>query len=54
MYWLFDRGYPVDTIVCNERTGYGITFNGNDGDYCQKVLGGIKYNDQPRVYTLPY
>ena len=56
MYW-FDRPighFPLDTIVCHERVHSGITFDGQDGEYCQKILGGIKYQNDARTYTLPY
>ena len=57
MYW-FNRptgDFPIGKIVCFERTTQGgKIFNGEDGDYCHKILGGTKYNNQARVYTLPY
>ena len=44
MYWVNrpDESYPLRTIVCHERNNYGITFDGNTGDYCQKIMGYVK------------
>ncbi len=56
MYW-FDRpagDKPLNTITCFERTNNGKVFNGEDGEYCHKILGGTKYNNRARTYTLPY
>ena len=56
MYW-FNRptnDMPIGEIVCYERTANGKTFDGADGDYCHKILGGTKYRNQARIYTLPY
>ena len=56
MYW-FSRpsaDFPLDTIVCYERTNYGITLNGTAGDYCKKIWGGTHYKSTPGAYTLPY
>ncbi len=49
-----DEGHPVNSIACFERQGYGIIFDGSDGDYCRKILGGTKYKNQTGTYTLPY
>ncbi len=51
-----DNKTPENIMTCFERTDAtaGITFDGNDGDYCQKILGGTKYRNQARTYTLPY
>ena len=55
-YW-FDRpngDAPLNTIVCIERESDGITFDGEVGAYCQKILNGTKYGNKGRFYTLPY
>ncbi len=54
MYWFYrPKGdHPIDVISCFERTSDGKVFNGQDGDYCHKILGGTKY--KARTYTLPY
>ena len=56
MYWLDDSNanYPQDTLICYEREDGGVTFDGKRGDYCQKIMGGARYNNATRVYTLPY
>ena len=55
-YWFYRPAgdNPIDIIYCFERTNDGKIFDGADGDYCHKILGGTKYNNQARVYTLPY
>lgn len=57
--YFFERSggdFPVNTIVCYERAGIGtgITFDGQPGDYCQKVLGGANYKNSSRTYTLSH
>lgn len=54
MYWLerTNNQFPLNRLVCYERTYGGIIFDGADGDYCQKVMGGTKYI--ARTYTLSY
>ena len=56
MYWFYRPGsdMPIDVISCFERKADGKIFDGADGDYCHKILGGTKYNNQARAYTLPY
>ncbi len=56
VYWLNrpDGLFPSDTIICYERDLDGITFDGEDGAYCQKIMGGTKYKNRARIYTLPY
>ncbi|MBO5911320.1 MAG: hypothetical protein J6Q05_03910, partial [Elusimicrobiaceae bacterium] len=56
MYWFLRPigDWPNNTIVCDERTENGKTFDGADGDYCHKIMGGTKYNNVARHYTLPY
>ena len=56
MYWFYrPKGdQPLHQIICYERKDSGISFDGADGDYCQKVLGGTKYQNIARTYTLPY
>ncbi len=56
IYWFTRAGtdFSLNEIVCYERTDNGKTFDGADGDYCQKILGGTKYKNQARHYTLPY
>ncbi|MBO5911233.1 MAG: prepilin-type N-terminal cleavage/methylation domain-containing protein [Elusimicrobiaceae bacterium] len=56
MYWFLrpTGNWPNNTIVCYERTEHGKTFDGADGDYCHKIMGGTKYNNVARHYTLPY
>ncbi len=56
MYWLERPSgtFPLHQFVCYERKDYGKIFNGADGDYCQKILGGTKYKNATRIYTLPY
>ncbi len=56
-YWFHrnaGNAYPIDALVCYERTANGKTFDGADGDYCHKILGGTKYNNYAHTYTLPY
>ncbi len=45
---------PIDVIFCYERENSGVIFEGADGEYCQKILGGTKYKNKARTYTLPY
>ncbi len=48
-----DTQFPINQIVCYERNQNGLIFNGDPGDYCQKILGGTKYNGSSTTYTLP-
>lgn len=47
--------YKKNTIVCLERITGGIIFEGNAGNYCQRVLGGSSAGGEANVrqYTLP-
>ena len=47
-------GFPENEISCFERQAYGKIFNGSDGDYCKKILGGTQYENYARTYVLPY
>ena len=46
---------PIMTIDCAERVDNGIIFNGNDGDYCEKIFNAAKdYEDwNIRTYLMP-
>ncbi len=46
---------PIMTITCKERTDGGIIFEGNDGDYCEKIFNAAKnYEDwNIRSYLMP-
>ncbi len=56
VHYLYRRNtdYPLNATVCHERTQNGKIFDGAAGDYCRKILGGTKYNNYARTYTLPY
>ena len=43
-YWPY-RPYgdkPLHTIICYERKFNGLPFDGDNGDYCQKIMGYVK------------
>ncbi len=50
-------GRKLRTINCIENTGqYGIKFNANEGDYCQKIFGSgpnLKIGKSLNVFVLP-
>ncbi len=43
-YWLSRpaNNKSLHTITCFERKLYGLTFDGDTGDYCQKIMGYVK------------
>ena len=60
-YYLNNKGgfsYPLHQLLCMEKvTGHGYQFQGNPGDYCEKLFHGKRVTTVPanfaRVYTIP-
>ena len=47
---------PTDQLLCFERTAFGVTFEGNAGDYCKKLFGATylrNLSGAMRGYTMP-
>ncbi len=45
---------PKDTILCMERLTTGIVFEGDEGDYCQKLWGGSRIESpSQRIFSFP-
>ena len=46
---------PKGVPVCVERKNSGVSFTGEEGDYCQKIMKGtLKFTwSTIRIYTLP-
>jgi len=48
-------GAYKEAMICLERTGSGVAFEGNPGDYCSKIFSGTYVSAQgaTRQYRLP-
>jgi len=55
LFFEYHPVHPNNELLCGERTGSGIVFDGQPGDYCTKIFKGkLATSDSTlRLYSLP-